>query len=160
MGLRDRLRGLLERPTHLAESSAAPEIGVPDTSGKTWKINDLRGRVAVIYFYPKDDTPGCTKEACAFRDATERFGNIALFGVSTDAVDSHRAFAQKFNLGFPLLADTTGEMAKRWGVLGRGGTARRATFVIDREGRISRIFDPASVDGHAEAVLAAVRELP
>ncbi len=162
MGLRDRLKDALGLggKTHLHETGAAPELGVADATGKMWKINDLRGRVAVVYFYPKDDTPGCTKEACAFRDQAANLGEAVVLGVSSDAAASHQAFAQKFNLGFPLLADTTGEVAKRWGVRGAGGVPRRVTFVIDREGRIARIFEPVKVEGHAEEVLAAVRELP
>ncbi|MDP2307342.1 MAG: peroxiredoxin [Pseudomonadota bacterium] len=167
MGLRDRLKDALGLggKTHLEEGGAAPELGVADASGKVWNVNDLRGRAAVIYFYPKDDTPGCTKEACSFRDAALSSGGAALgdaivLGVSCDAAASHRAFAQKFNLAFPLLADTSGELSKRWGVRGVMGMPRRVTFVLDREGRIARIFEPVKVDGHTEAVLAALRELP
>lgn len=160
MGIRDRLRGWVEGSTHLKEGAAAPEIGVADASGKHWQIHDLRGRPAVIYFYPKDDTPGCTKEACSFRDHSASFANVVLLGVSMDAPESHRAFSQKFNLAFPLLADSTGEMTKRWGVSGLRGNPRRVTFVLDREGRIARVFEPVSVEGHTEEVLKAVRELP
>lgn len=161
MGLRDRIKvalGLGGR-THLTEGAAAPEIGVSDATGRRWGIHDLRGKPAVVYFYPKDDTPGCTKEACSFRDNAARLGETTVLGVSMDAADSHRAFAQKFNLNFPLLADTTGEMAKRWGASG-GSVPRRVTFVLDREGRIAKVFDPVKVDGHTDEVLAALRELP
>jgi peroxiredoxin Q/BCP len=161
MGIRDRIKGALGlgARTHLVEGAAAPELGVADASGKTWRIHDLRGRPAVLYFYPKDDTPGCTREACAFRDHAPRLEGVALFGASTDDAASHTAFARKFNLGFPLLADPTGDLARRWGVHG-GSVARRVTFVIDREGRIAKVFDPVKVDGHADEVLAALRELP
>ncbi len=163
MGLRERIKGALGlgAKTHLQEGGAAPEIGVADASGKSWTINDLRGRPAVIYFYPGDDTPGCTKQACSFRDHALELADVALFGVSTDVGSSHRAFAQKFNLAFPLLADPGGEMAKRWGVVGIAGfVARRVTFVIDREGRIARIFEPVKVDGHTAEVLAVLAGLP
>ncbi|MES2638447.1 MAG: peroxiredoxin [Myxococcota bacterium] len=162
MGLRDRLKDALGLggKTHLQEGGAAPELGVADATGKVWHINDLRGRTAVVYFYPKDDTPGCTKEACSFRDHALQMGESVVLGVSGDAPESHRAFAQKFNLGFPLLADTTGELTKRWGVRGAMGVPRRVTFVLDREGRIARIFEPVKVDGHTAEVLAALRELP
>ncbi|MDP2317063.1 MAG: peroxiredoxin [Pseudomonadota bacterium] len=146
--------------THLREGAAAPELGVADATGKEWRINDLRGRTAVVYFYPKDDTPGCTKEACSFRDNAASLGDAVVLGVSADAAASHRAFAQKFNLNFPLLADTTGELAKRWGASGVLGMPRRVTFVIDREGRIAKVFDPVKVEGHTDEVLAALRELP
>lgn len=162
MGLRDRLKDALGLggKTHLLEGGAAPELGVADATGKMWKINDLRGRSAVVYFYPKDDTPGCTKEACSFRDHAADLGGAVVLGVSCDAADSHRAFAQKFNLNFPLLADTTGELSKRWGVRGAMGVPRRVTFVLDREGRIARVFEGVKVDGHTAEVLAALRELP
>ena len=161
MGIRDRIKGALGlgAKTHLVEGAAAPEIGVADATGKVWKINDLRGSPAVVYFYPKDDTPGCTKQACSFRDNAARLGDVPVFGVSADAAASHKAFAQKFNLSFPLLADTSGEMAKRWGT-GAGGPPRRVTFVIDREGRIARVFDPVRVEGHTDEVLAVLRDLP
>jgi peroxiredoxin Q/BCP len=163
LGLRDRIKGALGLvpSTHLAEGATAPEIGVADANGRQWRTMELRGRPAVIYFYPKDDTPGCTKEACSFRDRRADLGDVALFGVSTDAADSHRAFAQKFNLPFPLLADPGGAMTQRWGA-GQGlrAGARRVTFVLDREGRIARIFDPVRVEGHTDEVIAALRELP
>ncbi len=161
MGIRDRIKGVLGLgpKTWLTEGAAAPELGVADASGKVWTTNDLRGKPAVVYFYPKDDTPGCTKEACSFRDNTARLGEVTLLGVSMDAPESHRAFAQKFNLPFPLLADTTGALTKRWGVSG-GRHPRRVTFVLDREGRIARVFEPVKVEGHTDEVLAALRELP
>ena len=153
MGLRDRLRDVLDRPTALKPGDFAPEVGIADATGKHWTLADLRGKPAVIYFYPKDDTPGCTKEACAFRD-------IALpaqvLGVSMDHPDSHRAFAQKFNLPFPLLADVDGEMSRRWGVIGWRGVPRRVTFVVGADRRISHVFDPVKVEGHAEEIRKAL----
>jgi peroxiredoxin Q/BCP len=163
LGLRDRIKAAigLVPATHLAEGATAPEIGIADGAGRQWRTMELRGRPAVIYFYPKDDTPGCTKEACSFRDRRAELGDVALFGVSTDAPDSHKAFSQKFNLPFPLLADVDGAMTRRWGA-GQGlrSGARRITFVLDREGRIARIFDPVRVEGHTDEVIAAVRALP
>jgi peroxiredoxin Q/BCP len=157
MGIRDRLMNAvgLGPKSHLKPGDAAPDIDVTDASGKRWTLADLRGKPAVIYFYPKDDTPGCTKEACSFRDHYDRIP-ATLLGVSTDRADSHKAFAQKFNLPFPLLADTDGAMSRRWGALG-GANARRVTFVIDGEGRITKVFDPViNVFGHTEDVLAAL----
>jgi peroxiredoxin Q/BCP len=161
MGIRDRIKGALGLggKTHLTEGAAAPELDAPDATGKFWKINDLRGKPAVVYFYPKDDTPGCTKEACSFRDNAARLGETTVLGVSVDTAASHTAFAQKFNLNFPLLADVGGALSKRWGVLG-GAVPRRVTFVLDREGRIAKVFEPVKVEGHTDEVLAALRELP
>ena len=161
MGIRDRIKGALGLGghTHLQEGGTAPELGVADGAGRMWRIADLRGKPAVVYFYPKDDTPGCTKEACSFRDHQAQLGDATVLGVSTDGAESHRAFTQKFNLNFPLLADTAGALCGRWGTKSAFG-ARRVTFVIDREGRIARIFDPVRVDGHTEEVLAVLRELP
>ncbi len=159
-GIRSQLKralGLGGR-THLAVGATAPAIDVADASGKTWSLSELRGQNAVIYFYPKDDTPGCTRQACDLRDHSATIGAVVL-GVSTDKAASHHAFAQKFNLRFPLLVDVGGAMATRWGVLD-GGTARRATFVIDREGRIAHVIDPVKVDGHLAEVRAAVTALP
>ena len=138
----------------------APEFTLPDQDGNPVSLSQLKGKRVVIYFYPKDDTPGCTKEACSFRDHASELGGAVVLGVSCDAADSHRAFAQKFNLNFPLLADTTGELSKRWGVRGAMGVPRRVTFVLDREGRIARVFEGVKVDGHTAEVLAALRELP
>lgn len=144
--------------TQLQVGDVAPELDAVDARGKRWTLADLRGQRAVIYFYPKDDTPGCTKEACEFRDQGADLG-AAVLGVSTDAAESHRAFIQKFNLGFSLLADTDAALSKRWGVLD-GNTSRRATFVLDREGRIAWVCDPVKVEGHVAAVKAAVQALP
>lgn len=158
MGIRDRLKSLLRlgSPTHLKAGDPAPELGARDAKGDTWTLAELRGKPAVIYFYPMDDTPGCTKEACSFRDAWARFDGVTLLGVSTDAAPSHGAFAQKYNLPFPLLSDEGGGLSKRWGVLGAMGTPRRVTFVLDAEGRIRKVFDPVSVGGHTDEVLAAL----
>jgi peroxiredoxin Q/BCP len=159
-GLRSRVKralGLGGR-THLQVGEMAPEIDVADAAGKRWALSDLRGQPAVVYFYPADDTPGCTREACEFRDQHHHLGG-AVFGVSTDAAASHTAFAQKFNLGFPLLVDTGGAMSRRWGVLD-GERSRRVTFVLDREGRIAHIVDPVRVDGHVWEVKAALKALP
>ncbi|MFZ5479874.1 MAG: peroxiredoxin [Myxococcota bacterium] len=158
MGIRDRLKSALGLgpKTHLAPGDAAPAIDVPDASGKRWTLADLRGKPAVIYFYPKDDTPGCTKEACSLRDAYAGLGGATVLGVSTDDARSHQAFAQKFNLPFPLLADVGGEMARRWGALG-GSNARRVTFVLDADGRVTHVFDPVlDVFGHAGDVRRAL----
>ena len=144
--------------TSLNPGDVAPELDAVDARGKRWTLAELRGQRAVVYFYPKDDTPGCTREACDFRDQSAELGAVVL-GVSTDAAASHTAFIQKYNLGFPLLADTDGAVSRRYGVLD-GGVSRRATFVLDREGRLAWIADPVKVEGHVAAVKAAVEALP
>lgn len=143
----------LQKPTHLKAGDPAPALDAADAEGRRWTLADLAGRPFILYFYPKDDTPGCTKEACAFRD--QQVGGQVL-GVSTDHADSHRAFGRKFNLNFPLLADPDGALSRRYGVFD-DGVARRVTFVVDGKGRIVKVFDPVKVGGHADEVAAALR---
>jgi peroxiredoxin Q/BCP len=167
MGLRDRLASLPDRVARKlgmhgelpAVGSTAPALDAPDADGRIWTLDDLRGAPAVIYFYPKDDTPGCTREACSLRDALPTLGGARVLGVSTDAAGSHRAFAQKFNLPFPLLADPSGDLVRRWGVRSAVGVARRVTFVLDAEGRISTVIDPVQVDRHVDDVKDALQRL-
>jgi peroxiredoxin Q/BCP len=162
MGIRDRLKSALGlgARTHLTVGVAAPAIDLPDASGRLWTLGELRGHPAVLYFYPKDDTPGCTKQACGFRDDYPTFerSGARLLGVSTDGAGAHNAFARKFNLPFPLLVDAGGAMSERWGVTGSMGS-RRVTFLLDRDGRIAQIWEPVSVDGHAAEVRAALAKL-
>jgi thioredoxin-dependent peroxiredoxin len=117
---------------------------------------DLTGQTTVLYFYPKDDTPGCTKEACAFRDRMadyERAG-IRVYGVSLDSPESHRRFREKYNLNFPLLTDEGGRAADALGVLREGGkTANRVTFLLDPGGTISRVYPEVSPETHADEIL-------
>lgn len=163
MAIRDRIRRLFVQDTVLAAGDLAPELGLADQNGKTWTLADLSDLPAVIYFYPKDDTPGCTKEACSFRDNYSAFdGKAQLLGISMDHADSHGAFAQKFNLPFPLLADVNGEVSHAWGVEAGFGPLkmpRRVTFLLDGRGRIRRVFDPVNPVGHAAEVLKALDEL-
>ncbi len=159
-GVRSRLKRALGfgGTTHLEVGQVAPDLEVRDETGKLWSLSGLRGQKAVLYFYPADDTPGCTRESCDFRDQSDQLGGVVL-GVSTDSAASHVAFSQKFKLGFPLLADVGGELSRRWGVLD-GKNARRATFVIDREGRIAHIVDPVRVEGHVAEIREAMLALP
>jgi peroxiredoxin Q/BCP len=148
----------------LKEGDAAPDFESRDAEGNAVKLSDLRGRKVVLYFYPKDDTPGCTKEACSFRDGFEEFKRrgIEVLGVSTDDEKSHRKFAEKFSLPFKLLADTDHRVADLYGVYGEKqfmgrkymGVARK-TFLIDEEGRLRKVFDTVKVDEHADEVLKA-----
>lgn len=146
----------------------APGFTLPDQTGNTVSLTALRGQVVVLYFYPKDDTPGCTKEACAFRDLKQELGDAGavVYGVSRDSVKSHDKFAGKYGLNFPLLADETSEVCEKYGVIQDknmyGKLVKgivRTTFVIDREGKIANIYPKVKVDGHADEVLAAVRAL-
>ena len=131
-----------------------------DQHGQVRRLADFRGTNVVLYFYPRDNTPGCTVEGKEFRELHEQFIGLdcAVIGVSTDSVESHRDFAEKHGLPFPLLADTSGVLAGAFGVLQRG-MAQRATFVLDRDGRVVRSFLEVTPRGHAQQVLNFVRTL-
>lgn len=146
------------------EGDRAPEFQLPADDGRTIRLADLRGRKVVLFFYPKDDTPGCTIEACEFRDAVQRMDpddtEAVVLGISPDPVDSHRKFRDKYDLNFPLLADTDHSVAEAYGVWKRKSFfgkkywgVERSTFVIDEEGRIERAMRKVSPRGHARAVL-------
>jgi peroxiredoxin Q/BCP len=148
----------------IKEGDAAPDFESRDAEGNNVKLSDLRGQKVVVYFYPKDDTPGCTKEACSFRDSFAEFGRrgIKLLGVSTDDEKSHRKFAEKYSLPFTLLVDTDHSVADAFGVYGEKQFAgrnymgvSRTTFLIDEEGRVRKVFDKVKVDEHADEVLKA-----
>jgi peroxiredoxin Q/BCP len=146
----------------------APAFSLKDQSGKTRRLSEFEGRPVVLYFYPKDDTPGCTKEACAFRDNLPRFktSKATVLGVSILDEASKARFAEKYDLLFPLLADPDHAVAEKYGVwqkksmYGRSfmGIAR-TTYLIDAKGKIAQRWDNVKVPGHAEAVLAAVQQL-
>ncbi|MBI3320937.1 MAG: thioredoxin-dependent thiol peroxidase [Candidatus Omnitrophica bacterium] len=153
-------------PRTLTVGDRAPAFRLKTGSGDTIELARLRGKTVVLYFYPKDDTPGCTKEACGFRDALSQFTkeHAVVLGVSRDDADSHRRFAEKFRLSVPLLSDPDASIAKAYGVYKQksmyGRTywgIERTTFIIDGQGRIAAIFPNVSVDGHPEAVLQAIR---
>lgn len=139
----------------LTVGTTAPDFTVRDTNGNTVSLSDYSGKTVVLYFYPKDDTPGCTKEACSFRDAyTDYQGkDIVVFGVSMDDEASHKQFTEKFNLPFPLLADTDGNLTQAYDVSG-GSYAKRVTYVIDGEGKIAKVYDSVKTDTHATDILA------
>jgi len=141
----------------LTTGTVAPDFMVKDTNGNTVSLSTQKGQRVVLYFYPKDDTPGCTKEACSFRDNWDQYlsQGIKVYGVSADDVTSHQAFTAKFNLPFPLLADTDGELAKSYDVWG-GGYAKRVTYVIDAEGVIDQVYTSINTSTHASDILAAL----
>jgi len=139
--------------------SAACGIVLSDQFGMSRTLADYSGRTVVLYFYPKDDTPGCTVEGKEFRDLHDEFAalDVPILGVSTDSVETHRRFAEKHALPFPLLADVNGELARRFGVLGERGLAERVTFIIGPAGRLRRVFSNVAPRGHAREVLNFVR---
>ncbi len=141
----------------LPVGTEAPAFTVKDTDGNTVSLSDFKGKTVVLYFYPKDDTPGCTKQACSFRDAkTEYQGkDVAVLGVSADDEASHQAFTQKYHLNFPLLADTNKTLIKDYDVDG-GGYAKRVTYVIDGNGKITHVDTNVNTTNHASDILAAL----
>jgi thioredoxin-dependent peroxiredoxin len=144
----------------LTVGATAPDFTVKDTNGNTVKLSDYAGKMVVMYFYPKDDTPGCTKQACSFRDNYEQYlsKGITVFGVSLDDASSHKAFTDKFNLPFPLLADTDAAITTAYGVVtDRNGTryAQRVTYVIN-DGKIQQVYDTINTETHATDVLTSI----
>ncbi len=151
----------------LEPGDRAPGFSLPADDGTTVSLEDLRGRPVVLYFYPKDDTSGCTKEACEFRDSWEqvRQSGAVVLGVSPDPVSSHQKFKRKYQLPFPLLADTDHKVASAYGAWGQKSMygrkyqgILRTTFLIDREGRIGKVYEKVRPAGHAAEVLAALGE--
>ena len=148
----------------LKTGDRAPDFSAPATDGRTVSLSDFRGRKLVLYFYPMDDTPGCTAQACSLRDGADslRARDVAVLGVSAQDVATHQRFTQKFKLNFPLLADTDRRVADAYGALGSGplawlrrhfGFYKRVTYVIDEDGRIAHIIDRPDTKRHAEEVL-------
>jgi peroxiredoxin Q/BCP len=140
---------------------SAPELKLKDQDGNLVFLRDYAGRWVVLYFYPKDDTPGCTREACNFRDESERLAlfNVQVLGVSVDSRESHESFAKKFKLNFPVLADPTKKVTRTYGALAFYRLARRMTFIIDPQGKIRKIFKSVNPKIHVEEVAQALTEL-
>jgi thioredoxin-dependent peroxiredoxin len=148
----------------IEENGIAPDFTTKNQNGEEVKLSDYRGKKVVLYFYPKDDTPGCTKEACSFRDANDVYSekNIKVFGVSTDSEKSHQKFISKYSLPFDLLADTEKEIVTAYGVYGEKSMygkkymgINRTTFLIDEQGKIVKVFKKINVSEHASEVLEA-----
>ncbi len=141
----------------LTAGTIAPDFTVKDTNGNTVKLSDFKGKTVVLYFYPKDDTPGCTKEAQSFRDSYDEYKgkDMVVLGVSMDDEASHKAFTEKYGLPFQLLADVDGAITKAYDVDG-GGYAKRVTYIIDSEGKISQVIDKVNTATHAQDILATV----
>ncbi len=152
----------------LEPPAKAPAFSLKATDGTTVKLSDFKGKTVVLYFYPKDDTPGCTKEACAFRDRLaeiQALGAVVL-GVSADDVAKHVAFTEKYSLNFPLLADVDHSVCEKYGVwreknmYGKVSMGiQRSTYIIGPDGKVAKLWKKVSVDGHDEQVLEALREL-
>jgi peroxiredoxin Q/BCP len=143
----------------------APEFDLPTGDDTTLSLKELKGKKVVLYFYPKDNTSGCTKEACSFRDEIKRFEKkgAVIIGVSIDSVESHKKFSQKFDLPFPLISDAKKELVKKYGVWKEKSMygkkymgIERTTFVIDEKGKIIHVFPKVKVDGHSEEILAVL----
>jgi peroxiredoxin Q/BCP len=162
-----RLQGALHMGM-IKEGQKAPDFTLPSSAGGEVSLKGLRGQAVVVYFYPKDDTPGCTREACAFRDAQAeiRKTGAVVLGVSPDSLASHEKFKAKYELDFPLLADSDKSVARKYGAFGEkvmyGKKVTgmiRSTFVIDGDGVVRKVFPRVRVDGHAEQVLEALSRL-
>jgi len=132
-----------------------PDLRLTTESGEHIGTGELTGQKTVLYFYPEDDTPGCTKEACAFRDRMNDYANVGIqvYGVSLDSPKSHREFREKYGLNFPLLTDEEGRASEAVGVLSDRGKARRVTFLLDPEARISKVYPEVSPETHADEIL-------
>ena len=150
------------------EGERAPDFRLPGDDGKAYRLQDFRGKRLVLYFYPRDDTPGCTREACSFRDNLARMRSLGaeVIGVSRDDIASHEKFRAKYSLSFPLLSDDSGAVTEAYGVWKQknlyGKTymgIERTTFIIDGKGHIAKVFPRVKVDGHADEVLAALRTM-
>ncbi len=154
--------------TSLKPGDKAPAFSLPDQTGKVHKLAEAKGKWVLLYFYPKDDTPGCTTEACTLRDNFPAFGKLGavVYGVSADSTKSHTKFAEKYELPFTLLSDEAKEVTKAYGVwgpkkfMGREFLGvRRWSFLIDPKGNIAKVYDKVKPAAHAEEVLADIKSL-
>lgn len=163
--VRKKATSSLSHELQLAPGQAAPDFTLPNDEGQIVSLADYRGQKVVLYFYPEDDTPGCTTEACSFRDGLSMIHHrrAVVLGVSADSVASHVKFKQKYHLNFPLLSDVDQAVCNAYGVwqekqmFGRKYMGIvRTTFIIDEQGRIAKIFPKVQVDGHYDEVLATL----
>jgi peroxiredoxin Q/BCP len=148
------------------EGDTAPDFKLPSTAGTTVSLRQFRGKQVVLYFYPQDDTPGCTREACSFRDNLPKFSKLdaVVLGVSKDSLESHRKFIDKYSLNFELLSDedlTVHKLYDTWKLKNNYGRTywgtERSTFVIDTKGRVKKVFRQVHVDGHEKEVADALK---
>ncbi len=152
----------------IEEGSKAPAFTLQADDGSKVKLSDLKGNPVVLYFYPRDDTPGCTREACAFRDRQDEIQGLGakVFGISPDTVESHVKFRDKFSLNFPLLADPDHKMAEKYGawreknMYGKKSMGiQRSTYLIDANGKVAKLWKRVQVDGHDQQVIDALNAL-
>lgn len=152
----------------ISSNIPAPDFALPDDTGTTRRLSDFRGKPVILYFYPADDTPGCTKEACNFRDDYSAYvkSGVTILGVSPDSVASHVKFKKKYDLPFPLLADDQHKVCDQYGVWGpkkmmgrEYDGVLRTTFLIDANGRVARVFENVKPAEHSTEVLGALKEL-
>jgi peroxiredoxin Q/BCP len=149
-----------DAPSLLAVGADVPDVSAVAQDGKTVKLRELKGKPVVVYFYPKDDTPGCTIEAKGIRDQYAELNSRAVvLGVSTDTSESHKAFADKYNLPFRLLDDSSHALVTAFGVPVSSGHAKRVTFVIDAAGKVRKVFPNVNPDGHAAELLEVLKSL-
>ena len=155
----------MTQPTSLKEGDIAPDFEAPSSTGEPVRLSSFRGKMVVLYFYPADDTPGCTREACSFRDNLPKFEGLdaVVLGVSSDSLESHRKFIDKYSLNFALLSDEDLKVHKlydAWKEKSNYGRTywgtERSTFVIDKRGRVKKVFRKVKVDGHETEVMAAL----
>jgi peroxiredoxin Q/BCP len=154
--------------SHLEVGQVAPDFTLPAHTGEQVRLSELKGKIVVLFFYPKDSTPGCTREACSFRDLAGEFtrAGAAVYGISRDSLKSHERFAERNQLTMPLLSDPDGKVCTEYGVLKeklmfgkKVFGIERTTVVIDEQGRIAKVYPKVKVAGHAEEVLAFVRTM-
>ncbi|MEX2030241.1 MAG: thioredoxin-dependent thiol peroxidase [Anaerolineales bacterium] len=147
--------------------SRAPDFEMLDHEGKPVRLSQFLGKTVVLYFYPKDDTPGCTREACSFRDDTARYRKegAVILGVSPDPPQSHSRFREKFHLTFPLLADEDHKVSRAYGVWGKKKFIgreymglKRTTFIVDPQGKVRRVFEGVRTEGHSQEVLNSLQD--
>lgn len=155
------LAGSKEGTTELKVGDKAPAIKLTAQDGKVYDLKDYSGQWVAVYFYPKDNTPGCTKQACSVRDGLTdlKKAGITVFGISGDSLESHKKFASKYNLNFPLLADENKSIAKAYGASGLLGMAKRQTFIITPDQKIGAILAKVDVTDHADEIIKTVDEL-
>ncbi len=140
---------------NIKENDRFPNFKLKTDDGKELSLSDIKGKSSVIYFYPKDSTPGCTREACSFRDNINSFKSLGIpvFGISVDTVESHKKFKQKYSIPFTLLSDNERVLVSKLEIKSPTGSALRVTFILDKDGKVIKIYPKVSPDKHAEEIL-------